>query len=245
MAKSPVYYLRKTHRYLGVFIGIQFLAWTTGGLYFSWNSIDEIHGDHLRNFESAIIETKVLQSPSEIISQLDDFISLKNIDLISLFDTTYYRLIYLNKQNETRVVLTNARTGKIKPPLRKEEALKLAEKAFKPEITTYDITYIESTDSHHEYRGLPLPVWKVSFGDSERTHVYISAEYGEVIRFRTERWRWFDWLYMLHTMDYQGRDDFNNLLLKSFSILGLVTVTSGFILFLVTSKVYRKWKYGA
>ena len=40
--------IRKTHRYLGVFIGLQFLAWTVSGLYFSWTDIDEIHGDQFR-----------------------------------------------------------------------------------------------------------------------------------------------------------------------------------------------------
>lgn len=39
--------IRKVHRYLGVFLGIQFLFWTISGLYFSWTDIDEIHGDHL------------------------------------------------------------------------------------------------------------------------------------------------------------------------------------------------------
>jgi uncharacterized iron-regulated membrane protein len=32
--------IRKTHRYLGLFLGIQFLFWTISGLYFSWSDID-------------------------------------------------------------------------------------------------------------------------------------------------------------------------------------------------------------
>lgn len=34
--------IRKTHRYLGIFIGIQFIGWTASGLFFSWNDIDEL-----------------------------------------------------------------------------------------------------------------------------------------------------------------------------------------------------------
>jgi len=48
MAKSKQYYIRKSHRILGVLLGIQFMLWTIGGLYFSWNNIDEVHGDMLR-----------------------------------------------------------------------------------------------------------------------------------------------------------------------------------------------------
>ena len=43
--------IRKTHRYLGLLIGIQFLFWTISGLYFSWTNIDQIHGDQFRNLE--------------------------------------------------------------------------------------------------------------------------------------------------------------------------------------------------
>jgi hypothetical protein len=45
---------------------------------------------------------------------------------------------------------------------------------------------------------------------------------------------------MLHTMDYQGRDNFGNILLKGFSIFGLFTIFSGFILFYVSSGRRKK-----
>ena len=41
-------------------------------------------------------------------------------------------------------------------------------------------------------------------------------------------------------MDYEGRDNFNTLTLRVFSILGLVTVMSGFALAFVTSKRRKK-----
>lgn len=41
-------WIRKAHRYLGIFLGIQFLMWTISGMYFSWTDIDEIHGDQFK-----------------------------------------------------------------------------------------------------------------------------------------------------------------------------------------------------
>jgi hypothetical protein len=41
-------------------------------------------------------------------------------------------------------------------------------------------------------------------------------------------------------MDYQGRDNFGNILLRAFSIFGLFTVASGFVLFFVSSKWGKK-----
>jgi hypothetical protein len=45
MSMNWNYRIRRIHRYLGVLLGIQFLLWTIGGLYFSWSNMDEIHGD--------------------------------------------------------------------------------------------------------------------------------------------------------------------------------------------------------
>lgn len=57
MSYRTINRFRKANRFLGVFIGIQFLFWTISGLYFSWTNLDEIHGDHC---------TKVDNSPAVI-----------------------------------------------------------------------------------------------------------------------------------------------------------------------------------
>jgi len=41
---------------------------------------------------------------------------------------------------------------------------------------------------------------------------------------------------MMHTMDYQTRDNLSNWLLRAFSIFGLLTISSGFILFFVSQR---------
>jgi len=41
-------------------------------------------------------------------------------------------------------------------------------------------------------------------------------------------------------MDYKGRDNFNNLLLRIFSVFGIFTVITGFILWGVSSPTLRK-----
>nr|MDQ3308805.1 hypothetical protein [Gemmatimonadota bacterium] len=79
-----------------------------------------------------------------------------------------------------------------------------------------------------------------SFDHPSRATAYVPAELGVVQRVRADRWRIFDFLWMLHTMDYAGRDNFNNLLLRAFSVLGLLTIGSGFLLFVVTSRPYRR-----
>jgi hypothetical protein len=41
-------------------------------------------------------------------------------------------------------------------------------------------------------------------------------------------------------MDYEGRDNFNTLVLRAFSLLGLITVFSGFLLWFTSSPSIRK-----
>lgn len=42
MANSMYYHIRKNHSRLGLSLGIQFLLWTIGGLYFSWSNLNEV-----------------------------------------------------------------------------------------------------------------------------------------------------------------------------------------------------------
>lgn len=231
--------LRKWHRWLGLCIGIQFLAWTLSGLYFSWTSIDEIHGDltfkpiHTLELDSVII------SPNLILNQLKEdaqFHGIKSVELTTVFDETFYRVIWQNHEMRFITELYHAKSGKKRAELTKEEAKKLAIQSFSVEAQPTESHFIdESTmDLHHEYRESPLPAWRIDFNHPSETHVYVSVDRAQVMKHRNGKWRWFDWLWMLHTMDYETRDDINNWLLRMFSAVGLITVLSGFWLFFET-----------
>jgi O-antigen/teichoic acid export membrane protein len=43
-------------------------------------------------------------------------------------------------------------------------------------------------------------------------------------------------------MDYNTRDDFNTTLLRAFSLMGLITVLSGFVLWYISSPTLRRLK---
>jgi hypothetical protein len=239
--------IRKTHRYLGVFIGIQFLGWTISGLYFSWNNIDDVHGDHLRKNPRFISIDTPLASPEKCIEQLRSSTpvdSIHSIQLISLAGKPLYQIAYFSGHTgdvhyHTHYRLADATTGLLRDALGKEEAVLLAQDYVRGPATVIDAALLLHTNGHHEYRERPLPAWRVTFSDPSCT-VYISAERGTFQTIRHDQWRNFDFLWMFHTMDYESRDDINNWLLKIFSILGFVTILSGFILFLVSSKTLRK-----
>ena len=220
--------IRKTHRYLGVFIGIQFLFWTISGLYFSWTNIDDIHGDQFKNLEYKPQVFDDLISPM----QLNVLEGINTIELRDINDTPYY---WINKSQ-----LYNAVDGIPKNKISEEEALYVAKNYMKDNLEVATIEQIKKVDKHHEYREKLLPAYVISYKNDEALKAYVSVKDGKFQTVRHRSWRWFDFLWMTHTMDYEGRDNFNTIVLRSFSLLGLITVLSGFLLWYTSSPSIRK-----
>lgn len=236
MAKSKHYYIRRTHRYLGVILGIQFLMWTISGLYFSWTNLDEIHGDFQHRHPPHLTGAFRLISPDSVFHKLRAKAdSIHSIQLISILGKPFYNVEFFTGRTFHKV-LANATTGEKRPAISKEESIQIAAESFNGVPKVKSVAFLTSTNGHHEYREKPLPVWAVTFEHPTNTTVYVSAEGGKVESFRNDKWRLFDFLWMGHTMDYQSRDDINNWLLRIFSAFGLVTILSGFVLFFISSK---------
>lgn len=252
MAKSKHYYIRKTHRWLGVILGIQFMLWTIGGLYFSWSNMDEVHGDFQKRNAPLLSSGISLVSPSAVldtIKKVHRIDSVVSIQLIELSGKPFYQVRCIsaihNEANHEHAMqtmnhLANAETGELRGVLSKEEAIELAKARFKGKPQLKSVEYLTSADGHHEYRENPLPAYAVTFEHPSNTTVYVASELGTVEKFRNNKWRIFDFLWMMHTMDYEGRDNISNKLLRAFSIFGLVTVCSGFLLFFVSAKWSKK-----
>ena len=240
--KSIKYYTRKTHRYLGLFIGIQFLFWAVGGLYFSWTNIDEIHGDHLVNMpkEEILVQNNLLSPDNALAKAGMSDNKFKAVDLEIIKGKNYYRIQNLNGS----YTLIDAQTGEIRKPMSKEEAEIFAKQIFKPNNDVKFVEYVtkENISEHGQYGLGPLPAWAVTFNHESNSVVYLSAEKGTYEKIRSKNWRVFDFLFMLHILDFDERDNFNNVLLRGFSIFSLLTILSGFILFYQSSKTIRKTK---
>lgn len=224
--------IRKAHRYLGLFLGIQFIMWTASGLYFSWTDIDEIHGDHFRNmdYEPAAFDGLIG------LSQINLPAKISSLRLKDIGGKPYY---WINN-----AYLVDARDGSLKKGISEQEALAVAQKQMSPELKVKNVEVIQETDKHHEYRERKLPAYVISYDSPEEIKAYVSVEDGSFQTVRHRNWRWFDFLWMTHTMDYESRDNFNTTVLRAFSLMGLITVLSGFLLWFISSPTVRKVKKG-
>ena len=235
--------IRKSHRYLRVALGVQFLFWTLGGLYFSWSNMDEVHGDPQKRPAPLFDARQAWVSPMTAIdalrkqTRLDSIVGIQTAEVLG---DPVYQIHFTSREGNAgtskRVQLADARTGTLRPPLTQAEAVRVASLRFNGEPTVTEVELLTETNGHHEYREQPLPAYAVTFASPGNTTVYVSAQLGTVQKYRNNKWRVFDFLWMLHTMDYQSRDNLGNWLLRAFSIFGLLTVASGFGLYFLSRK---------
>jgi hypothetical protein len=202
--------------------------WTVSGIYFSWTDIDEIHGDHFRRTSVKPTSHRSLAG----LGQVTPGEGISSLELRTIGNQPYFWI------NDSQLV--NAVTGIRKDEISREEALQIAEVHMLPELKVRSVERIETVGAHHEYREKPLPAYVISYESPKEVKAYVSARDGAFQTVRYRDWRWFDFLWMTHTMDYQGRDNFNTLLLRGFSLMGLITVLSGFILFYLSSPTVKK-----
>jgi uncharacterized iron-regulated membrane protein len=89
--------VRRTHRWLGVILGIQFLFWTIGGLYFSWSNMDEVHGDHQKAHIHPLMGDIKLVNPQDILTKIKQKDTVKfvmGMQLIQILEKPVYQIIY-------------------------------------------------------------------------------------------------------------------------------------------------------
>ncbi|WP_262696048.1 PepSY domain-containing protein [Kordiimonas aquimaris] len=223
-------YMATTHKWIGLFVGLQIVFWVMGGVVMSWIPIEEVRGEH----------KVALKVPPAIDNQLDllSFQALSELagrPIIQLgYDTLLGKTIAKIRFEDGQEI-RDAITGQLITPISKELAQTIAEADYAPDYPVSAV--IEMMENNIDYRG-PLPVWRVNFADDEKTSIYVSPVQARVVARRSSDWRLFDFFWMLHIMDYEERQDFNNPLLITFSISALVFALSG--LFLLFYRFYRR-----
>ncbi|MDA9212076.1 hypothetical protein N9O84_00010 [Gammaproteobacteria bacterium] len=208
--------IRKTHKYLSFFISIQLLLWTISGIYFSFNKIELVRGEQY---------IEVVEKPINLSAINFNIPNSENISIINRLDK---EIVIVSTKSSKRYLDKNGN------PLEKL-SIKEAMKSVEIKTTLLPLEVIEITDrkSGSEFRGRSLPIYKVESKNTKNDdiNVYVNIYSGEIMAIRSPQWRIWDLMWGFHIMDWKDRDNINNLLLKVFSILALVSSITGLILF--------------
>ena len=212
---------RKFHKWLMLFLGIQFLIWSISGAYMVIFDIDYIHGDSLVvNHQTKINANKITYPLSTLRKQ---YPSAKNIEVGLLIDQEVYRFTLLDEK-----IVVNASNGDKLSPLSENDAINMAKHYYHGKGDVAEIELI-TENPPIELSRRALPAWRVNFDDFGKPSIYISAQTGQLVGKRHEFWRIFDLMFSLHVMDYEEEDPSNQLLFW-FTLFSLIASIFGGIL---------------
>ena len=208
---------RKTHKWLGLFIGIQVVIWSLSGLYMTVVHIDTIHGDHLiRQPAPRSVSASELADPIAVLADND----AQSVRLAWFRDQPIYVV-----KGDAGEAAVNARTGVAIQRPNEAEIRAVARAIYTGDEPIRSAELI--TDIPGEIRGRKPPLWRVEFDHWNKPTLYLSPVTGELVSRRHELWRIFDFVWMLHIMDYDERENVNNPLLRTFTWADVIMALSG------------------
>ena len=218
--------LRRAHRWLALLVGLQMLAWTLGGFYMVLMDIEFIRGTHLIREQPWNLEPEFdWVSFGELVKTHGQ---LNSVSLKVVAGEPRYLI-----EDQSERFAVSVKTGERLPFIDREAAVSLASWYFRGNEQATDATLIKQ-DPPSEIRFRALPLWRVDFADDLNSSLYIQPSTGELITRRHDYWRLFDFMWMLHIMDYSQRSNTHNLLLQVLSVAASLFGLSGFALLYVS-----------
>lgn len=213
-------FVQSAHRWLGLALCVQVVIWMSSGVVMSLLPIEHVRGETAASF-AAPVELAVQNyfPPAGVISEVDGAHE-------AILKTWLGRDVYVVSGADGKVMF-DADTGERLSPLSEEAARLAAESDFTGDAEIRRLVLLRAPP--REYGG-PSPVWRAEFSDKDQTRLYISPETGAVLARRNRVWRFYDFFWMLHIMDYEERENFNNPLIRTFAITGLLFALSGLTL---------------
>ena len=214
--------VQRIHLWSGLILGAQVLLWMLSGVIMSWFHIELVRGESnslSMNVRPPELAAMTYASPGGVIAQMEGATLLE-------LRTFQGRPVY-EVRGIRETAIFDARTGEKLSPISEDTARTVAHRDFAGEVKIVNSALM--TDPPHEYRR-EKPVWRIDFDDNLNTRIYISPSTGEIVSRRNDIWRLYDFFWMLHIMDYDERENFNNPLVKTASAAGLIFAISGMII---------------
>jgi uncharacterized iron-regulated membrane protein len=225
---------RTLHKWLMLFLGLQFVIWSVTGTYMVFMHIDYIHGDSLiSNPQTKINPDKLQYSLAKL---LQTYPEAEQISVGKLMQQDVYRfsITTINTTinatiKSTQQVLLNAQTGERLSPLNQTAAIALAQYYYLGNEPISEVSLL-TDNPPFELSTRHLPAWRINFDHFSAPSLYISADSGLLVGKRHAFWRLFDWVFRFHVMDYGDAEEIDNQLLFWIALFSTLATVSGLIL---------------
>lgn len=216
----------RVHKWIALIVGLQIVLWIAGGVVMSVIPIEIVRGEH------KIAEREIdAFNPTEIIS-INDAAALLGADRVKtaalgeVLGTPVWRIV----ADDGDTHLVDAKSGEILSPLNANLAQRLAESDYAHEGAVKQVDRLDAPPSEY---ARPGPVWRIEFDDRDKTTIYVDPATGQVTARRSKTWRFYDFFWKLHIMDYDDGADFNHPLLITAAGAAIFVAFSGLILLII------------
>jgi len=218
--------LRRYHVWLGWLIGIPMLFWTVSGLVMVAKPIDEVRGSDLLADPAPIALVGPLVPPQ---------VAGRTVETLTLSPRAEGpRWVIKVGDGDSR--LAEPTTGRLLPRLGAADAAREVTARYPGKAGVAETSRVGADSPPLELRRA-MNGWRVAMDDG--THFYVDGGSGEIVARRTRWWRFYDFMWGLHIMDLQGREETNNPWIVSFSALALLTTLLAIVLLPMTIRRRR------
>lgn len=215
-------WLRKIHKWVGLAIGLQFVIWAISGAAMALLDMEAVAGGPRPQATQAAVAGEATAWPG-IVRELGSA-EIEGLRLKTLLDRP---VVEVRTARSTRMF--DARTGipvTIDAPAARAIAQSNHPNGARPGAAKL------LTERSLPVRDHEPPIWQVDFADDDASTYYVSATTGAVLERRNDTWRWWDFFWMLHNMDYVDRMSFNHPLIITAGVaMAWLAVTGFWLLF--------------
>jgi PepSY-associated TM region len=206
------------HIWLGWIVGLPVLMWTVTGLFMVAQPMEVVHGDYLRVAASK----ESLPNGSEIVLAIPPGKPVRSITTSMDGGKVITRLDYADGS-----LARFGEDGNALPPLDEQAARALVAAEIVGGSKVVSATLYPADKVQFDFRR-PMPAWQVALEDG--TNVYVGQNSGKIEAVRTRWWRWFDFMWGLHILDPQTREDTSHPLLIGLAGLSVIGALLGCVL---------------
>ncbi len=209
----------RVHVWLGWIVGVPLLIWTISGLWMVSRPIEEVRGVHLKAEPMAL----ALDGPITVPAFPPDHGPPVSVRL----EQQRAGPVWIATFAHGHEMRASAFDGRWLPKVDEAEARAIARRWYKPDSPVAAARHTAADAPPLDLRR-ERPAWGIAFADG--TNVYVDADTGSLLAIRTVQWRWFDFMWGLHIVDLQTRENMNHPLLTGFAALALLGVLVGIVL---------------
>ena len=215
-------WLRRIHKWVGLAVGLQFVLWAIRGAAMALLDMEAVAGGP----HPEAVATPGAGDPAAwptIVRQLGPE-RIEGLRSGILLDTPILQI-----RTGGSTLIFDARTGE-RMAIDARTARAVAETHHPDRATPVAVTLL--TEASLPVRAHEPPIWQVEFADEGGSTYYVSAITGALLERRNDTWRWWDFFWMLHNMDYSDRTNFNHPLIITAGVaMAWLAVTGFWLLF--------------